>query len=53
MPPPYVIKPPTEGSSVGVYIVREDQAHPPQELTSPNGPSARRSWSSATSPAGS
>jgi len=33
MPPPYVIKPPTEGSSVGVYIVREDQAHPPQELT--------------------
>jgi D-alanine-D-alanine ligase len=34
MPPPYVIKPPTEGSSVGVYIVREDRAHPPQELTS-------------------
>jgi D-alanine-D-alanine ligase len=34
MPPPYVIKPPTEGSSVGVFIVREDQAHPPQELTS-------------------
>ncbi|HBR26786.1 MAG TPA: D-alanine--D-alanine ligase [Rhizobiales bacterium] len=34
MPPPYVIKPPTEGSSVGVYIVREDQRHPPQELTS-------------------
>jgi D-alanine-D-alanine ligase len=34
MPPPYVIKPPTEGSSVGVYIVPEDQAHPPQELTS-------------------
>ncbi|MEZ5828302.1 MAG: D-alanine--D-alanine ligase [Hyphomicrobiales bacterium] len=33
MPPPYVIKPPTEGSSVGVYIVLEDQAHPPQELT--------------------
>jgi len=30
--PPYVIKPPAEGSSVGVYIVREDQAHPPQEL---------------------
>lgn len=34
MPPPYVIKPPTEGSSVGVFIVREDQAQPPQELTS-------------------
>jgi D-alanine-D-alanine ligase len=32
MPPPYVIKPVTEGSSVGVFIVREDQAHPPQEL---------------------
>src|SRR6187455_1608394 len=34
MKPPYVIKPPTEGSSVGVFIVREDQRHPPQELTS-------------------
>jgi len=31
--PPYVIKPVAEGSSVGVFIVREDQAHPPQELT--------------------
>lgn len=30
---PYVIKPVAEGSSVGVYIVREDHAHPPQELT--------------------
>lgn len=34
MEPPYVIKPVAEGSSVGVYIVRQDQAHPPQELTS-------------------
>lgn len=34
MPPPYVIKPVTEGSSVGVFIVREDHPHPPQELTS-------------------
>ena len=34
MPPPYVIKPPAEGSSVGVFIVRDDHAHPPQELTS-------------------
>ena len=34
MPPPYVIKPPTEGSSVGVFIVREDHASPPQELHS-------------------
>lgn len=32
--PPYVIKPPAEGSSVGVYIVREDQEFPPQELNS-------------------
>jgi len=32
--PPYVIKPPAEGSSVGVYIVGADQAHPPQELHS-------------------
>jgi D-alanine-D-alanine ligase len=34
MPPPYVLKPPTVGSSVGVFIVREDQANPPQELHS-------------------
>ncbi len=33
MPPPYVIKPVAEGSSVGVFIVREDHKHPPQELT--------------------
>jgi D-alanine-D-alanine ligase len=33
MTPPYVIKPVAEGSSVGVFIVREDHAHPPQELT--------------------
>ncbi|MEG6509124.1 D-alanine--D-alanine ligase [Methyloligella sp. 2.7D] len=32
MEPPYVIKPVNEGSSVGVFIVREDQSHPPQEL---------------------
>jgi D-alanine-D-alanine ligase len=36
MQPPYVIKPVTEGSSVGVFIVREDHAHPPQELTRPD-----------------
>ncbi|MBS0535800.1 MAG: D-alanine--D-alanine ligase [Proteobacteria bacterium] len=36
LPPPYVIKPIAEGSSVGVFIVREDQAHPPQELTRPD-----------------
>jgi len=33
LPQPYVIKPLAEGSSVGVFIVREDQKHPPQELT--------------------
>lgn len=32
LPKPYVIKPVAEGSSVGVFIVREDHAHPPQEL---------------------
>jgi D-alanine-D-alanine ligase len=33
LPPPYVIKPLAEGSSVGVFIVTEQHAHPPQELT--------------------
>jgi D-alanine-D-alanine ligase len=33
MPPPYVIKPIAEGSSVGVFIITVDHAHPPQELT--------------------
>jgi D-alanine-D-alanine ligase len=32
MEPPYVIKPIAEGSSVGVFIVGDDQQHPPQEL---------------------
>lgn len=32
--PPYVVKPVKEGSSFGVVIVREDQAHPPQIVTS-------------------
>jgi len=36
LPRPYVIKPVAEGSSVGVFIVNEDQAHPPQELTRPD-----------------
>jgi D-alanine-D-alanine ligase len=30
--PPYVIKPPGEGSSFGVLIVKSDAIHPPQEL---------------------
>jgi len=33
LPKPYVIKPVAEGSSVGVFIVREDHSAPPQELT--------------------
>jgi D-alanine-D-alanine ligase len=32
LPPPYVVKPIAEGSSVGVFIVTADHAHPPQEL---------------------
>jgi D-alanine-D-alanine ligase len=32
LPPPYVLKPINEGSSFGVLIVKEDAAHPPQEL---------------------
>ena len=30
---PYVLKPISEGSSVGVFIVTEEHEHPPQELT--------------------
>src|SRR3984957_18030529 len=33
---PYVLKPIAEGSSVGVFIVTEQHAHPPQELTRPD-----------------
>ena len=32
MPPPYVIKPIAEGSSVGVFVVTQAHPHPPQEL---------------------
>jgi D-alanine-D-alanine ligase len=32
LPPPYVIKPIAEGSSVGVFIVTDAHEHPPQEL---------------------
>jgi D-alanine-D-alanine ligase len=35
---PYVIKPVAEGSSVGVFIVTEAHAHPPQELTREDWP---------------
>jgi D-alanine-D-alanine ligase len=40
LPPPYVIKPVNEGSSVGIFIVKDDQVHPPQELTRPDWPYA-------------
>ena len=33
LPPPYVVKPIAEGSSVGVFVVTEQHSHPPQELT--------------------
>jgi D-alanine-D-alanine ligase len=33
LPRPYVIKPISEGSSVGVFIVTEEHEYPPQELT--------------------
>jgi D-alanine-D-alanine ligase len=32
MPTPYVVKPIADGSSFGVFIVKADQSHPPQEL---------------------
>jgi len=38
LPPPYVIKPIAEGSSVGVFVVTEQHSKPPQELT-------RHDWS--------
>ncbi|MGE7472101.1 D-alanine--D-alanine ligase [Bosea sp. NPDC003192] len=37
LPPPYVIKPIDEGSSVGVVIVKKGREHPPQEI-------ARTDW---------
>ena len=37
MPPPYVVKPNAEGSSVGVFLVFEGANGPPQEL-------AQASW---------
>jgi D-alanine-D-alanine ligase len=36
LPPPYVIKPIAEGSSVGVFIVTPEHRHPPQELNREN-----------------
>ncbi len=39
MAPPYVIKPIADGSSFGVFIVKAETSHPPQELL-------REDWSS-------
>jgi D-alanine-D-alanine ligase len=36
--PPYVIKPPNEGSSFGVIIVNADAPHPPQQLYADDWP---------------
>ena len=38
MEPPYVAKPVANGSSFGVFIVKEGRSHPPQELTDPEWP---------------
>ena len=35
MPPPYVVKPNAEGSSVGVFIVLDGANRPPQDIISP------------------
>ena len=32
MAPPYVVKPIADGSSNGIFIVKADQSHPPQEI---------------------
>ena len=32
MPPPYVVKPIADGSSFGVFIVKAERSHPPQEI---------------------
>ncbi len=37
LPPPYVLKPVDEGSSVGIVIVKAGRTHPPQEV-------AREDW---------
>ncbi len=36
LPPPYVVKPNAQGSSVGVFIVMEGANRPPQELAAPD-----------------
>ena len=36
MAPPYVVKPIADGSSNGIFIVKADQSHPPQEILGPD-----------------
>ncbi|MCB9994282.1 MAG: D-alanine--D-alanine ligase [Hyphomicrobiaceae bacterium] len=36
MQPPYVVKPVAEGSSFGVFIVKSETTHPPQEILRPD-----------------
>ncbi|VAW18861.1 D-alanine--D-alanine ligase [hydrothermal vent metagenome] len=36
MKPPYVVKPVAEGSSVGIFIVKKETSHPPQEILRPD-----------------
>lgn len=38
LPPPYVLKPINEGSSVGVVIVKKGREHPPQEIARDDWP---------------
>jgi D-alanine-D-alanine ligase len=38
LPTPYVLKPVSEGSSFGVFIVQEGRSHPPQELAAADWP---------------
>jgi D-alanine-D-alanine ligase len=38
LPPPYVAKPLANGSSFGVFIVKEGRSHPPQELNAGDWP---------------
>ncbi len=38
MEPPYVVKPPGEGSTFGVHIVKADAPHPPQALYADDWP---------------
>ena len=53
LPPPYVVKPVAEGSSVGVVIVDAGANAPPRGIGERRRARRHASWSSATSPAAS